>query len=314
MKYGVVAYSNSINMGDEVQSVAAKRLLPQVDYYIDRSEINSKVYEDEIKLICNGWFTDSPVNWPPAENIIPLFISFHITSSNKSIRFLPSKNLREYYHQYGPVGCRDLKTLEIFRKNGIDAYYSGDLTLTLENRFNERNNDILLVDPLRHNYTEKYRNHVISQLVPEKYQENIKIVKQRRAKIDVSTEDRFNDAEQLIDMYSKAKMVITSRIHCALPCLALGTPVFFLNAGYHSTLLNLNDRFEGILEMFKVFGEEFFPYAGKSLSDRGARIFSMYKGKNIVPIPVDWENPEPNRFDFSTLKAELLERVNEFIK
>ena len=33
-------------------------------------------------------------------------------------------------------------------------------------------------------------------------------------------------AEELIKLYAKAKMVITSRIHAALPCLGLGRPCF----------------------------------------------------------------------------------------
>ncbi len=314
MKYGIVAYSNSINMGDEVQSLAAKRLLPSVDYYIDRSDINKRVSDEEILLICNGWFTGAPSNWPPAENIIPLFISFHVTNSNKSKKLIPSAKLKDYYSKFGPVGCRDLLTLELFRTAGIEAYYSGDLTLTLENEFSERTDDILLVDPLRHNYTAEYRNEIIKQIVPGKYLDAVKIIKQRRSNIDISNEERFNDAEKLIEQYSRAKLVVTSRIHCALPCLALGTPVYFIKAGYHSTLLNLNDRFEGILEMFKVFGEDYFPYAGSSLADRGARIFSMYKGKNIKPLPIDWDNPEPNSYDFSTLKAQLLATVEKFLK
>jgi len=314
MKYGVISYADSINMGDEVQSVAARRLLPGVDYYIDRTGINQKLSEEEIKLICNGWFTGNPEAWPPAENIIPLFISMHVTDSNKSKNLIPSSKLSDYYKSFGPVGCRDLKTLALFKASGIDAYYSGDLTLTLQNEFSERNDDILLVDPLRHNYTRKYRDEVINQIVPKKYSDSVRIVKQRRSNIDISTEERFNDAENLIEMYSKAKLVITSRIHCALPCLALGTPVYFIRAGYHSTLLNLNDRFEGILEMFRIFGEDYFPYSSSSIRDRGARIFSMYRGKNIQPLPVDWDNPEPNQFDFKEIRETLLMTVRNFLK
>lgn len=314
MKYGVLAYSNSINMGDEVQSVAARRLLPKVDYYIDRSGIDKKVTDEEIRLICNGWFTGTPKNWPPAENIKPLFISFHITDSNRSRKLLPSSKLKDYYSRFGPVGCRDLKTLELFRSNGIDAYFSGDLTLTLENRFNERNDEILLVDPLRYNYTKAYRDYIVNNLVPAKYRDAVKVINQRRTEINISNEQRFADAECLIEQYSKAKLVITSRIHCALPCLALGTPVYFINAGYHSTLLNLNDRFEGILEMFTSFGEEYFPYATGSVYHRLLRGSGSYMKKAVKPLPIDWDNPEPNNYDFSNLKAEMKQRVEDFLK
>ena len=40
---------------------------------------------------------------------------------------------------------------------------------------------------------------------------------------------RFNIAKKLLDKYSKAKLVITSRLHGALPCLALNTPFIFDN-------------------------------------------------------------------------------------
>ena len=313
MKYGVISYPKSINMGDEVQSVAARRLLPRVDHYIDRDTINKPVTEEKVKLICNGWFTDNPNIWPPAKNLIPLFISFHLTRSNKSYKLLASKELKDYYKQFGPVGCRDLGTLDLFKKNGIDAYYSGDLTLTLENKFTERNEDILLVDPLRHNYRPGYREHIVNQLVPKKYRDQVKHIKQRRVNLDASVEERFEDAEKLIEMYSKAKIVITSRIHCALPCLALGTPVYFIKAGYHSVLYSLNDRFEGVLDMFRVINEDAFPYSSNSPVDLGCRLLNFYKGSNIKPLPIDWENPEPNSFDFSDLKQELSDKVKSFI-
>ena len=35
VKYALYKYSTE-NIGDEIQSIAARRFLPQVDYYIDR--------------------------------------------------------------------------------------------------------------------------------------------------------------------------------------------------------------------------------------------------------------------------------------
>src|SRR5690606_29754020 len=58
---------------------------------------------------------------------------------------------------------------------------------------------------------------------------------------------KFQMAEDLLNKYARAKMVITSRIHCALPCLALGTPVIFVN-GFDSFVDSC--RFDGILELF----------------------------------------------------------------
>ena len=43
---------------------------------------------------------------------------------------------------------------------------------------------------------------------------------------------------------------MTSRIHCALPCLAFGTPVIFLNSAANDEVSNC--RFGGLLEMLNV--------------------------------------------------------------
>jgi exopolysaccharide biosynthesis predicted pyruvyltransferase EpsI len=39
---------------------------------------------------------------------------------------------------------------------------------------------------------------------------------------------KFQKAEALLEKYAQAKLVITSRLHCALPCIALGTPIIFI--------------------------------------------------------------------------------------
>ena len=108
MKYGLLNYSCSYNVGDQVQSLAAKQFLPQVDYYVDRDNLQeaAKIGE-EIKVIMNGWFMSKPENWPPPENIIPLFISFHITTKNNSVTVLTSPKSIAYLKKHEPIGCRD---------------------------------------------------------------------------------------------------------------------------------------------------------------------------------------------------------------
>ena len=43
-------------------------------------------------------------------------------------------------------------------------------------------------------------------------------------------EARFKLAEQLLERLARARLVITSRIHVALPCIAMGTPVIFVDS------------------------------------------------------------------------------------
>ena len=78
MKYGALKF-NSTNIGDEIQSIAAQRFLPQVDYYIFREQMNKFTTADseKVKLIMNSWYMWRPENFPPSDSIDPLLISMH---------------------------------------------------------------------------------------------------------------------------------------------------------------------------------------------------------------------------------------------
>jgi len=68
-------------------------------------------------------------------------------------------------------------------------------------------------------------------------------------KTDYQTnEERFAAAEQLVQDYANAPLVVTSRIHTAMACLGLGTPVIFTEAqqakeAYSSQIRGLQDLF-----------------------------------------------------------------------
>ncbi|MCD7900830.1 MAG: polysaccharide pyruvyl transferase family protein [Bacteroides sp.] len=151
MKYGLLKYAenkNCFNIGDYIQSLAAKQFLPQVGEYINREAL--AVYKGEkIKMILNGWFTHNISNWVPSDNIDPLFISFHINST--AAPFLLNDKAINYLKKYEPIGCRDHFTLDILTRKGIKAYFSGCLTLTLDS-YKVKNilkeDKIYIVDPL----------------------------------------------------------------------------------------------------------------------------------------------------------------------
>lgn len=310
MKYAVLSYPDSINLGDDVQSIAAMRLLPKVDYLIPREELHT--FDKKCKLICNGWFTEDAKAWPPHPNIEPLIVSFHATSKKNVHKKIIKPSLAPYYNQFAPIGCRDKKTLQYFTNIGVDAYFSACLTLTLENTYNTRSEKILLVDPLRFNYTKNYRQYILDSLVPDKYKKDIEVICQRRTDLTTSVEDRFKEAEEMLKKYATAKLVITSRLHCALPCLAMGTPVIFINAGYHSTYLNLDDRFDGLMEMFDMIPEDALPNASSSIGDRIKRATNSFE-RTLQPLDIDWDSPKPNSFDIKPIADQLRKSVNDFI-
>ncbi len=272
MKYGLLTYDENkrfFNVGDNIQSLAAKQFLPQVDLFINRERLAD--YDgDPVKLIMNGWFTHNIYNWVPSEKIDPIFVSFHM--NNTAAPAMLSEKGIAYLKKHQPIGCRDQFTADTLKAKGIDAYFTGCLTLTLDSYKvddSERGEDIYIVDPL-YNYPRpekvfyntkitlknilngtafqlKKKNKHLKKCIGEDVLKTAEFINQEPPSNRYTDEEKFEMAEKLLHKYAKAKLVITSRIHCALPCLALGTPVIFVN-GFDSFVDSC--RFDGILELF----------------------------------------------------------------
>src|SRR6218665_28935 len=272
MLYGLLKYEENkqnFNVGDNIQSLAAKQYLPQVDEYLNREEL-ADYKGDKIKVIMNGWFTHNVHNWVPAENIEPLFVSFHI--NNTAAPHMLSEKGIAYLKKHEPIACRDQFSADTLKAKGIDAYFTGCLTLTLDTYKvddSERGDDIYIVDPLysypsfekvTYNYKRflrsiqngklfnlsKKKKH-LSNFIDEDLMKSAIFINQEPAANTYTNEQKFAMGEDLLHKYAKAKLVITSRIHCALPCLAMGTPVIFVN-GFDSFVDSC--RFDGILDLF----------------------------------------------------------------
>ena len=272
-KYGLLTYSdidNFFNVGDYIQSLAAKQYLPQVDEHINREKLG--LYDGgETKLIMNGWFAHNPKKWVPSDDIVPLFVSLHMNS--QSAKSMLSENGIAYFKKHQPIGCRDQYTVDLLKEKGIEAYFTGCLTLTLDSYKvddSERGDDVYIVNPL-YNYPLKdiafsSLKNMLKSIVKGEIFKLKKREKHLRKFVDndllktavytkqyIHTENRYSDddklimAEELLHKYARAKLVITSRIHCALPCLAMGTPVIFINGFDH---IIDSCRFGGILDLF----------------------------------------------------------------
>lgn len=82
-----------------------------------------------------------------------------------------------------------------------------------------------------------------------------------------TNEQLFNAAEELIVSLSKASLVVTSRLQCALPCLSLETPVLFTQRQVPPT--NSSQYFNGLQELLNVIEWDrdhlvpTFPISGK---------------------------------------------------
>jgi len=272
MKYGLLTYNEGkkkINIGDYIQSLAAKQFLPKVDAFLNREKL-AAYKGKKIKLIMNGWFTHNIHDWVPSDDIIPLFVSFHM--NNTAAPFMLSEKGIAYLKKHQPIGCRDQFTVDTLKEKGIEAYFSGCLTLTLDSYKvpnEERGNAIYIVDPLygytsynkvAYNYKTFIRSIIngsvfqlgkrkkhLEKMIDSELLKNAIYINQEPPAHTYTDEEKFKMAEDLLHTYAKAKLVITSRIHCALPCLAMGTPVIFIN-GFESFVDSC--RFEGILDLF----------------------------------------------------------------
>jgi hypothetical protein len=124
-----------------------------------------------------------------------------------------------YLKRLAPSGCRDRATRDLLLKAGVEAFDSHCLTLTFSRRQQAPlDGRVFLVDlppALRAKLPRQLaeRAVVVSHQVQDVYGETIK----------------FQIARRLLSLYREhAELVVTTRLHCALPCLGMGIPVVFL--------------------------------------------------------------------------------------
>jgi hypothetical protein len=210
-------YTNSYNVGDYIQSIAAEQFLPRISQRFDRDTLGSVPdVRKQYIFIANGWFSHTPeLCFPFPSYITPLFYGFHITNWNNSWQHFCQPTSLEYFKKFSPVGCRDRFTAEILQQHGIETYYSKCLTLTFPKRKRApKRTKYIIVDASHIKLPEDIADHseYFTHHYPDKYPER----------------EKFDMARQLLDFYcQKATAVITTRLHCALPCLAMGIPVVF---------------------------------------------------------------------------------------
>lgn len=237
MKYGLLIEKETRNIGDDIQAYAAKKFLPRIDYFVDRNHIDEFVPDTEeyVATILNGWFLQYTLNWPISPFVKPLPISMHFTNKDW---FWDTKDRAYHLSGYGleslkkiePIGCRDSHTKKLLEEKGIETFYSGCLTLTLDKFENIEKQDYICAVDVSKEVVDKIKEQTsmevkeITHTVPENYYE-------------LSWEERFKNVEELLKIYQGAKAVVSYRLHCALPCIALETPVVLLNEDYR------NDRF-----------------------------------------------------------------------
>ena len=318
MKYGLLiyeSYNSRFNIGDYIQGLAAKQFLKEPIIYINREKLDQ--YKGEkIKMILNGWFLHESDHWPPSEEINPTFVSFHLNSVAYEI--LDDKKKIDYFKKHEPIGCRDKKTRDLLINKGINAFFSGCLTLTLSKTYKlikERSNKVYFVDPYYSKEISVKKIISILKMTLLYFPKIIALTKKMFNKLELKNyykaasffmqyksvfeiemllnsdylthivddtffkneNDKFSYAEELLFKYAEAKLVITSRIHCALPCLSLETPVLYTDASYNSETSAC--RLDGIKELFHILSVNTKTIKGELMKEN-QKINSKFSFKN----------------------------------
>jgi hypothetical protein len=234
------------NIGDDMQTLAALQFAPDAEF-VTRDKIGKETRD--LKIIGNGWWMEGDSYPREDQDILP--ISMHIAEKTGT-------NMYKWLKSKEPIGCRDTWTMKRLQKAGIAAYFSGCLTLTFPY------------------YRGKREGVVYVDRIPDKWKvtEGTYLSHRNPQGDKQSVEERLKLAQEHLNIYKTASLVITKRLHVALPCLAMGTPVL------------VND---------KVWASERF--SGYSLPNE-------YKG-----LDADYKIVRPAK-----LINELKKRVQEYVK
>ena len=239
------------NLGDHIQIISGLRMLARLGveptHFVDRDdEIKSApALEDAegcVGIILNGWFKTNRREWPPHPKLAPLILGFHIRPFQ--CPELLSDASMEFFRRHQPIGCRDIYTEELLRTKGVDAFTSHCLSLTLPRRMEnpDMQSEIFVVSR-----DQRILSHIPRSLAP------VTFVSHYTGSGDFAS--NMARAEQLLHTYrSRAKLIVTTLLHCALPAIAMGIPVVVFypinnQAGHASD----RERFSSIEQLTRVY-------------------------------------------------------------
>lgn len=189
----------------------------QRDHFVEEGEGGGKI------CVMQGWFAHT-WNFLPNHFIQPLWLGTHFNEAIKPF-ICEVLNLAPNYFT-DSVGCRDFGTLKFLRDLKQDSYLSRCNTLLFPKRTNFLSgssspfSNVFYVDVPEH----------LMELFPLKMKTKFVQIKQK-------VTDRhwehwtttYLAAQSLLKKYrDEASMVVTTALHCAAPCLAMGVPVLLL--------------------------------------------------------------------------------------
>lgn len=283
------------NLGDDMQVLAASVFLPFVDRLVDRDKLSKAALTEPHLVIMNSWFqlADRVLKfgwrkkrYRPSDSITPLFYGFCVGRDR-----LLNDSWTPYLAEHQPIGSRDRVSVEKLAARSIAAHWTGCITAFFGRHYvpvpaTERSG-IVIVDVPR---------AAEDEFVPRELRERAKrLTNAAPAAMLKDPLLRMHQMALTCDVLRRAELVITSRLHIALPCVGFGTPVVVVVKESASSLR----RFSGF--------DEFLPIIFFGGRRSGARIDWASRMPAVVPQEIDQRHAQ----FISDLQARLGEGAHE---
>lgn len=253
----------NINIGDYLQFMTVNHIyqhmgIPEKDIvYIDFADVIE--YDGErMVLPINYSIHDFVKNGRIAisKQITPVFIALQLDIVNDSINidnFLSDEYNQQYLLKHSPIGCRDIVTYQYLKKHGIPSYVNGCMTATLPAYSGKRGDKIILADA---------PNALLPYIPDSLLKQPCEVTTQQYHFTQQEVKDYqsiYAFVRSRYDYYCKnAKLIITSRLHVALPCTAFGIPVI-LAKDYVDTRFDFVERYIPIYDRKQYDKINWFP-------------------------------------------------------
>lgn len=216
MKFAAFTFATQ-NIGDDVQALAAALFSRRLDALVARDALAEAPLREPHACVFNSWFLVGNDFRPPSPMIEPLMHGVCIGRDH-----LMKTPWREYLAAHGPVGARDTVTLELLQAHGIESYWSGCLTTFMGERLSApaERRGVLFVD---------VDAETEARFVPGEIAARAeRMTNFTPPSVTPDPLRRLGFAMALMARLARAELVVTRRLHVALPCVGLGTPVCVL--------------------------------------------------------------------------------------
>jgi hypothetical protein len=204
------------NLGDHIQTLALLQHVPAA-MLVPRDHLTP---HPDLCLIANGYLSCGRLAAPRDFRDVR-YIGAHLGWDRRNPRDV------EDLGRFGVVGCRDTATRDYLTGHGVLAVLTGCATSALPPYTGPREGVycVDVSDEMKEAAVRRFKEptFLTHELPPYSrwryYPEEID---------DTVVAEQFALAHRYLSRYMRAELVITSRVHAALPAAALGTPVLYV--------------------------------------------------------------------------------------